>query len=207
MKMEITVKIKNDDGTETIKPITIDTDIPEFDEFKGPDNFREVFDKYEKAVLKARNTAAEVATEEYLTELSKKTSVEAEKTERTEINEDASPYEIEAELGRLDIKTYRAIRGSRAVFNSRVNLFPKTAQAEMYHSACYDNLALRLASSIPSYRTCDEILNRIRWQDDENKIKLRTLSDAVEREGNKIIDYIDLKAEQILRENSFDTKT
>lgn len=72
MKMEITVKIKNDNGTETIKPITIDTNIPEFDDFKGPDNFREVFDKYEKAVLKARNEAAEIATAEYLTELSKK---------------------------------------------------------------------------------------------------------------------------------------
>jgi hypothetical protein len=72
MKMEISIKIKNVNGTETIKPITIDTDIPEFDDFEGPDNFREVFDKYEKAVLKARNAAAEIATEEYLTELSKK---------------------------------------------------------------------------------------------------------------------------------------
>lgn len=72
MKMKIIVKFENEDGTETVKPITIDTDVPEFDEFKGPDNFREVFDKYEQAVLKARNTAAEVATEEYLSELSKK---------------------------------------------------------------------------------------------------------------------------------------
>ena len=101
-------------------------------------------------------------------------------------------YEIEAELGRLDIKTYRVTRGSRTVFNSKVNLFPKTAQEEKYHSACYDILALRLASSIPSYRICDEILNRLRWQDNEKKIKLRTLTDAVEREGNKIIDYINL---------------
>lgn len=72
MKMKITVEIKNNDGTEIIKPVAIDTQVPEFDEFTGPDNFREVFDKYEKAVLKARNTAAEIATEEYLTELSKK---------------------------------------------------------------------------------------------------------------------------------------
>ncbi len=72
MKIEIIVKFKNEDGTETLKPITIDTDIPEFDEFKGPDNFREVFYKCERAVLKARNTAAELAMEEYLNELSKK---------------------------------------------------------------------------------------------------------------------------------------
>ena len=137
----------------------------------------------------------------------KKTSAKAQKTEGIKINEDTSSYEIEAEIGRLDIKTYRATKGSRTVFNSRVNLFPKIAQEEKYHSACYDSLALRLASSIPSYRICDEILNRLRWQDNENKIKLRTLTDAVEREGNKIIGYIDLKTEQILKENKFDAKT
>lgn len=72
MKMEIIIKIKNDDGSETIEPVIIDTEIPEYEEFKGSDNFRETFDKYEKAVLKARNAAAEIATQEYLTELSKK---------------------------------------------------------------------------------------------------------------------------------------
>lgn len=36
------------------------------------EKIREIFDKYEKAVLKARNSAAELATEEYLSELSKK---------------------------------------------------------------------------------------------------------------------------------------
>ena len=72
MKMEIIVKFKNEDGTEALKTTTIDAEVPEFDEFKGPDNFREVFDKCERAVLKARNTVAELAMEEYLTELSKK---------------------------------------------------------------------------------------------------------------------------------------
>jgi hypothetical protein len=72
MKMEISIKITNDNGIETLKPLVVDTSIPEFDEFIDATNFREVFDKYEKAVLKARNTIAELATEEYLSELSKK---------------------------------------------------------------------------------------------------------------------------------------
>lgn len=75
MRMEIIVKIINDDGTEIIKPVAIDTEIPEFSEFKNANNFKEVFHKYEQAVLKARNVAAELATEEYLTELSKKKSI------------------------------------------------------------------------------------------------------------------------------------
>jgi len=73
MKMKITIEIENADGLKEIKPIVIDTEIPEFEEFKSPDNFREVFHKYETVVLKARNMAAELATEEYLAELSKKT--------------------------------------------------------------------------------------------------------------------------------------
>lgn len=72
MKMKITIEIENADGTKEIKPVVVDTDIPEFEEFKGPDNFREVFHKCEQAVLKIRNKAAELAIEEYLMELSKK---------------------------------------------------------------------------------------------------------------------------------------
>ena len=72
MKMEITVRIKNEDGTIEIAPVVVEAEIAEFDEFKGPDNFREVFDRCERAVLKIRNQAAELAVEEYLTELSKK---------------------------------------------------------------------------------------------------------------------------------------
>ena len=82
MKMKITVEIENDDGSKTIKPVIIDTDIPDFEDFKGPDNFREVFDKYERAVLKARNIAAELTTEEYLTELSKKKQLRKPKEEK-----------------------------------------------------------------------------------------------------------------------------
>jgi hypothetical protein len=72
MKMKITVEIENAEGATEIKPVVVDTEIPEFAEFTGPDNFREVFDRCERSVLKIRNQAAEIAIEEYLTELSKK---------------------------------------------------------------------------------------------------------------------------------------
>jgi len=81
--MKITIEIENIDGTKEIKPIVIDTEIPEFEEFKDANNSKEVFHKYEKAVLKARNAAAELATEEYLTELSKKKSIKRPKGEKT----------------------------------------------------------------------------------------------------------------------------
>lgn len=64
-------------------------------------------------------------------------------------------------------------------------------------------MQLKLASSITSYRVIADILNHIRWQDTEKNIKYRTLSDSVEREGNKIINYIDEKAAKVLEENNF----
>lgn len=118
-----------------------------------------------------------------------------------------SPYEIEAEVGRINVDTYKVTHGSRTVFNSKGDVFPKKSQTERYHSACYDDLQLRLASSVPSYRESAEILNRVWWRDEEDKIKYRTMSDAVEREGNKIIDCIDEKAKRILEENDFDINT
>jgi hypothetical protein len=82
VKMKITVEIEDADGTTEIRPIVVDTEIPEFEEFTGPDNFREVFDRCEKAVLKIRNQAAELAIEEYLTEMSKKKLMQGSKSEK-----------------------------------------------------------------------------------------------------------------------------
>ena len=72
MKMKIYVEFTDAEGNEAIKPIAVDADVPDFDEFTGPDRFREEFDVLEKSVLKARNSAAETAVERYLSELSKK---------------------------------------------------------------------------------------------------------------------------------------
>ena len=75
MKVEITVKIKNTDGTSAAEATTIEVDVPDFEEFTGPDKFGAVFDQYERKVLKARNEAIEAATEKYLSEMAKKNTV------------------------------------------------------------------------------------------------------------------------------------
>ena len=207
MKMKITVEIENADGSKEIKPIVIDTEIPEFEEFKSPDNFREVFHKYETAVLKARNMAAELATEEYLSELSKKKiTTEAEGRDGVTINEDDSRYKLETEIGRIEVVTHRVEKGSRTVFNTKVDVFPKVGPNERYRSSCYDNLELRLVTFM-SYRKTEEVMNHLRWQDDDDLIKSRTLADAVVREGAKITDYLEAKAKQILIQHQFDEKS
>lgn len=72
MKLAITVNLTNMDGTAAIETTTIEVEIPDFEDFSGPERFGETFDTYERTVLKARNEAIEAATEKYLSELVKK---------------------------------------------------------------------------------------------------------------------------------------
>jgi len=72
MKMQITIDIKNDDGTIGAEATVIEVEVPDFEAFTGPEKFGEVFDAYERKVLEARNEALAVATEKYLSELAKK---------------------------------------------------------------------------------------------------------------------------------------
>lgn len=106
----------------------------------------------------------------------------------------------------MDVVTHRAEKGSRTVYNSKVDVFPKVGPNERYRSSCYDDLALRLVSNM-SYRKSEEVINHLRWQDGDDKVKFRTLADAVVNEGAKIMDYLEAKAEQILIQHHFDKKS
>lgn len=75
MKLQITVNMKKEDGSELTEPTTIEADIPEIEAFTGPGVFDEVFDRYERGVLEARNGVVEEATEKYLSEVAKKSPV------------------------------------------------------------------------------------------------------------------------------------
>ena len=70
--VEITVNIKKDDGTLAADSTTMVVDVPDFEEFTGPNEFGGVFNKYEQNVIKARNEVVAKASEKYLNELVKK---------------------------------------------------------------------------------------------------------------------------------------
>ncbi|MFZ3130496.1 MAG: hypothetical protein WA125_05180, partial [Desulfosporosinus sp.] len=92
------------------------------------------------------------------------------------------------------------------MFNAKVDVFPKIGPNERYRTSCYDNLELRLVTFM-SYRKTVEVMNHLRWQDDDDLIKSRTLADAVVREGAKITDYMEAKAKKVLIQHQFDEKS
>ena len=84
MKIEVLVKIIDSDGKECIEPVIVEGEIPDFNEFKGPDNFREVFDKLERTALRVRNESMKQAIENYSSEMSKKKSIKEQKNRTME---------------------------------------------------------------------------------------------------------------------------
>jgi hypothetical protein len=72
MKMQITVKIKQEDGSALTDPTTVEVDIPEVEAFTGPEVFDDVFDGCERGVLEARNGVVEEAMGKYLSVVAKK---------------------------------------------------------------------------------------------------------------------------------------
>lgn len=72
MKMQIIVHIKNEDESELTESTTVEVDIPEVDAFTSPSDFDDVFDGYERGVIRARNKVVKEATGKYLSEVAKK---------------------------------------------------------------------------------------------------------------------------------------
>jgi hypothetical protein len=82
MKVEITITLKETDGVPVTEATTIEVEVPDFEAFTGPARFGEVFDEYERKMLKARNEAAAAASEKYLSEMAKKKHSQRESSER-----------------------------------------------------------------------------------------------------------------------------
>ena len=73
MKLEISVKFIDEDGSEAIKPVVIDTSVPGFDDFHDVNDFLPVFHQLEQTGLELRDETFSTALTHYLEEMSKET--------------------------------------------------------------------------------------------------------------------------------------
>jgi len=77
MKMQITVTLKEEDGSELTDPTIVEVKVPAVEAFVGPEVFDDVFYEYEQSVLEARNVAIGGATQKYLSAVAKKSPIGA----------------------------------------------------------------------------------------------------------------------------------
>jgi len=111
------INIKNDDGSIEAESTAIEVDVPNYEAFTVPEQFGEIFDQYERKVLETRNAVVKLATENYLSEMAKKTQSEAEE-QRGKVIERPKHYAIDAEIDLLGIDTYEIKEGSRKIFST-----------------------------------------------------------------------------------------
>ena len=66
MRLRFTAEMIDDDGERVSMPVEIETTVPNPEEYGDKSRFYEIFDRYEKAALEARNQAAAKITQSYL---------------------------------------------------------------------------------------------------------------------------------------------
>lgn len=66
--MEIEMNVKMTNGNGNVMTRTIKIEVPEVTEFGNPEEFYEIFDRFERPVIQARNQMGEELTKLYLEE-------------------------------------------------------------------------------------------------------------------------------------------
>jgi hypothetical protein len=202
MKMRISVTIENEDGSAFADPTTVEVGVPEVEAFTSPQVFDQVFDQYERGVLEARNEVVEEATEKYLSAVGKKKTQSEREVQGGEVIFRPKDYTIDAEIGRMDVDTFEIKKGSKKEFSTKRDVFPETGPREAHKTVCFREFALFYPCD-ESYRKSAKALNRALRRKKGQEVKVRTIANLVEREGEQIQMHVEKKAEHILEDHGW----
>jgi hypothetical protein len=119
-----------------------------------------------------------------------------------EITERPKEYIIDAEIGRIEVDTFEIKKGSEKVFSTKKDVFPETGPREAHKTVCLRELALFYPCD-GSYRKSAKALNRALRRKEGQEVKVRTMANLVEREGEQIATSLENKSEQILEDHGF----
>lgn len=156
-------------------------------------------DKCEKALLETSYPTIRETMSRHLTNISEKKALEKGSEEDLVIN--SHPYQVDGEVGRFIFTTHSIISDGSEQYNTAHDLFPELKGKEWYRTSGFKEIAFVYGSCEQSYRKTSELINRTRHQ--PGATPSRTLRDNTEAEGAEIIDFIEIKAKEILEENEF----
>jgi hypothetical protein len=106
-------------------------------------------------------------------------------------------YIIDAEVGRIEIDTFEIKKGSKKVFSTKKDVFPETGPREAHKTACFRELALFYPCD-ESYRKSAKALNRALRRKEGQEMKVRTMANLAEREGEQIQAALENKSKRCL---------
>ena len=109
-------------------------------------------------------------------------------------------YRVDGEVGRFEFETYRVERDGAVVVDTG-ELFPPLTGQEWYRTVGFKEIGLVHGTINGSFRKTATWFNRIRHQ--PAGTPYRTLNHNSEQEGERLLNHLSQKAEQVLSEHQF----
>ena len=115
---------------------------------------------------------------------------------------DPITYRVDGEVGRFEFTTHWIEEEETCVYNTSQDVFPGRTGKEWYKTSGFKELAMIYGSTAESYRKTSGYINRIRHQQTEGTPS-RSLREQTTVEGEKLMQAIARKTQQILRAHQF----
>ena len=161
----------------------------------------ESIDAVEKALLRVNKEALVESISKHLGEISKKKAQNEQELIGGNIVENEKLYCVDGEIGRFAFKTHKIVDNCRKLFDTSKDIFRTLYVKEWYRTQGFNEIAFAFVVD-ESYRKADKKLNRIR-REGNGGTPMRTLSNAVEIEGDRINEFVKEKVSSILEESEF----
>jgi len=156
-------------------------------------------DRCEEVILQTSYEAMRDAISKHLTQISKKEAMEG--VEGGEVITNDHPYEVDGEVGRFRFLTHRVEKGGETIYDTARDVFCELSGKEKYKTVGFKEIGMIYGTVENSYRETAGLINRIRYQ--QGATPMRTLQDNTEKEGSKVIDFVERKTKEILKRNNF----
>lgn len=116
-----------------------------------------------------------------------------------------SEYRVDGEVGRFRFGLFDVVDEAGELVLAGRQLWPSCAGRQWYPTAGFKELAWLTGATQRSYRQTVEQFNRSRHQEVDGT-PLNSLRDGAEREGGKVIEFLDHHSEKVLRAHQFDAE-
>ena len=112
------------------------------------------------------------------------------------------PYHVDGEVGRFDFITHSVRLENDTRYNTARDVFPRLNGKEFYRTTGFKEIAIIYGDTEDSFRKTTKLINRMRCQE-QGGTPYRTLQEATEREGAKLLDFVKEKSKRVLIRHSF----
>lgn len=126
-----------------------------------------------------------------------------EKGEGCRVVEHGSDYRVDGEVGRFRFGLFDVVNEADEIVFAGHQLWPARQGRQWYPTTGFKELALLTGATQRSYRQTVSHFNRSRHQE-VGGTPLNSLRDGAEREGGKVIEFLDRHSEKVLSTHQFD---